>query len=52
MPVVGGGIHTIRGGARKLTDCPNANQTLVSALGAASSVLSLTEVVDILGSIE
>ena len=52
MPVVGGGIHTIKGGARKLPDCPNANQTLVSALGAASSVLSLTEVVDILGSIE
>jgi len=24
-PFVGGGIHSIKGGARKLTDCPNAN---------------------------
>ena len=51
-PVVEGGIHTIKGGASKLTDCPNANKTLTTALGAASSVISLTEVVDILGSIE
>ena len=51
-PVIGGGIHTIKGGASKLTECPNANKTLMSALGAASSVISLTEVVDILGSIE
>jgi hypothetical protein len=52
LPVVRGGIHTIKGGAIKLTDCPNANNTLITALGAASSVLSLTEIVDILGSIE
>jgi len=51
-PVTGHGLHTIKNGARRLTDCPTANETLMTALGAAGADLSVEQVVEILGGIE
>ncbi len=53
-PIVGHGLHTIKNGARRLTDCPSANETLMMALNTAGagSDLSLEQIVNILGGIE
>lgn len=39
--VVGNGLHTIKNGANRISDCPIANETLRAALDTSSAVFGL-----------
>lgn len=51
-PIIGNGLHTIKNGANRISDCAMANETIRSALEASSSSFSYEEVLDILGGLE
>lgn len=41
-PVIGHGMHTIKNGAQRLTDCPSANETLLTIMSTAGAITDIS----------